>query len=91
MEFFNKLLKADHSFEQTLTPEGAARHASGTWSQTPDGTIRFSNAFLKTSGEPLKPDETATTAGSPGPPLQIEVAISGKIAQPIFRKQLIPW
>jgi len=85
------VIKADHSFEQTVTPNGVARHASGNWSQDSNGTIRLSNAFLKTSGEPLKTEETASTVGGPGPNLQIEVAISGQIAQPIFRKQLISW
>jgi len=85
------VVKADHSFEQTVTLDGVVRHASGTWSQAIDGTIRFSNAFLKTSGEPLKTEETASTIGSAGPELQIDVDISAQIAQPIFRKQLIPW
>jgi hypothetical protein len=85
------ILKADHSFEQTVTHDGIARHASGTWSQAPDGMIRFSNTFLKTFGESLKTGETASTVGGTGPDLQIEIAISGQVEQPVFRKRLAPW
>ena len=85
------ILKPDHSFEQTVTHDGIARHANGSWSQAPDGTIHFSSAFLKTSGEPLKTGETASTGGGSGPDLQIEIDISGQAAQPIFRKQLGLW
>lgn len=84
------VLNADHSFEQTVTREGVARHADGTWSHAPDGAIRFSNSFLKTSGEPLKIGETASTVGGTEP-LQIEITIAGEVAQPVFRKQLFPW
>ena len=45
-------LNGDHSFAQMiLTKEKITKHASGTWSQDSNGTVRFSRAFLKTSGE----------------------------------------
>jgi hypothetical protein len=45
------ILNEDHSFTQEIAQNGTTRHATGTWSQDSDGTVRFSKAFLKTSGE----------------------------------------
>jgi hypothetical protein len=45
------VLNADRSFTQEIVQNGATRDATGTWSQDSNGTVRFSRAFLKTSGE----------------------------------------
>ncbi len=82
------VLNADHSFDQTVMHGPTEKHATGTWNQDVDGTIRFSNSFLKTSGEPLGPNELASSPDPKGSNLQIEVSMSKHIPQPIFRKLL---
>jgi hypothetical protein len=80
------VLNPDHSFGQTVVNGASANHATGTWSQDSDGTIRFSNAFLKTSGEPLGPNELASSIDPRGSNLQVEISMSEHIMEPVFRK-----
>lgn len=82
------VMNADHSFDQTLAHDGVAKHANGTWSQLANGTIEFSNAFLKTSGEPLRGDESASSMDPKGAALQIEISKSSHTAEPVFYKRL---
>ncbi len=82
------VLNADHSFSQTVAHGVNASHATGTWNQDPDGTIRFSNAFLKTSGEPLGPNELASSIDPRGSNLQVEISMSDHVIEPVFRKRL---
>jgi len=82
------VLNADHSFSQTIALAATTNHATGTWSQDSGGTVRFSNAFLKTSGEPLQPDELASSIDPQGSNLQIEISKAANITEPVFRKTL---
>jgi hypothetical protein len=79
-------LNADHSFIQTLIHDGVSNHASGTWSQLSDGTIEFSKASLKTSGEPLRADESASSIDPRGSALQVEISKSEHAMEPVFYK-----
>jgi hypothetical protein len=79
-------LNADHSFDQTLTHDGVSNHASGTWNQLTNGTIEFSKAFLKTSGEPLRPDESASSMDPRGSNLQVEISTCRHAVEPVFYK-----
>lgn len=85
------VLKSDQTFEQTVTNVGVVKHAVGRWSVNRDGDISFSKAFLKTSGEPLRADETASAWNPKGSNLQIEIAVTSDLGQPTFRKRQIPW
>ena len=67
-------LNEDHSFVQTLTRSDVTKHASGTWSQDPNGTVWFSKDFLKTSGESLSENELASSMDPQGSNLQIEIS-----------------
>ena len=82
------ILSADHSFTQTITHDGIANHATGTWNQDPDGTVRFSKEFLKASGEPLGGDEFASSIDPQGSNLQIEISMSEHVTEPVFYKRL---
>lgn len=82
------VLNADHSFAQTIARGANANHAIGTWSQDSEGTIRFSNTFLKTSGEPLGPNELAWSIDPRNSNLQVEISMSEHVAEPVFRKRL---
>jgi hypothetical protein len=84
-------LNEDHSFFQMLTREGVTKQANGTWSQDSSGTVRFSNRFLKTSGEPLSDDETASSIDPQGSGLQIEISVSEHLPEPVFHKRLLGW
>jgi hypothetical protein len=84
------VLKPDRTFEQTVTNLGIAKHAVGSWSFNRAGDISFSKAFLKTSGEPLRADETASAWNPKGSNLQIEIAVTSKSGEPTFRKRLLP-
>jgi hypothetical protein len=84
-------LKVDSTFEQTLGQGPSSRHAVGTWIKKPSGDISFSRTFLKTSGDPLQEDETATTAGGGGPDLQIEIARNNSSGLAVFRKWTPSW
>ena len=85
------VLNTDNTFHQTITSAGVEKSATGHWSQTSDGTVRFSSAFLKTSGEPLSPDETATSMDPRGSNLQIDISTESHAGIPVFRKRLLPW
>lgn len=81
-------LNEDHSFAQDIMHDDVIKHASGTWSQDSNGTVWFSKQFLKTSGESLTADESASSMNPHGSNLQIEISLSGRIPEPIFRKRL---
>jgi hypothetical protein len=85
------ILSSDHSFSQTVAHGAIANHAEGTWSQDSDGTVRFSRAFLKSSGEPLGANEIASSTDPRGSNLQIEVSLTPNIPEPVFRKRLVNW
>jgi len=85
------VLNSDHSFVQTVTVDGVAKHATGPWSQDSEGTVIFSEAFLKTSGEPLKTDEIASSMDPQGSNLQILVSKSEHSAEPVFQKRFPFW
>jgi hypothetical protein len=80
------ILKPDHTFEQSVTDGGIRKQAKGTWSFSPNGDIFFSKEFLKTSGESLGDDETASSMDPKGSNLQVEIAVISKSGAPIFRK-----
>ena len=82
------VLNADHSFNQTIAFGATTNHTLGTWNQDSDGTVRFSNTFLKTSGEPLQPDEIASSIDPQGSNLQIEISKNATIPEPVFKKIL---
>jgi hypothetical protein len=84
---------ADHRFSQTVVHVGDTHRANGTWKQDSDGTIRFSSAFLKTSGESLGPDELASAMDPRGGNnLQVEISKSAHVMEPVFHKHLMsPW
>jgi len=84
-------LSEDHSFVQTLTRDGVTKEASGRWSQDSSGTVRFSNHFLKTSGESLSNDESASSMDPRGSNLQIEISLSEHLPEPVFHKRLLVW
>jgi hypothetical protein len=83
------ILKADHTFEQSVSQGSFARQAQGTWETGQDGDIQFSRDFLKTSGEPLSAAETASAWDPKGSNLQIEIAVKPSLAQPVLRKRLL--
>jgi hypothetical protein len=84
-------LEPDHTFEQTVTHGGIAKHAQGTWTLSPTGDIVFSKSFIKTTGESVREDETANTVGGTEANLQIEIAVNPKLGAPTFRKRLFSW
>lgn len=81
-------LHEDHTFAQTLTHNDVTKQASGTWRQDANGTIWFSNQFIKTSGKSLSPDELASSVGPNGSNLQIEISLAPHIPKSVFRKGL---
>ncbi|MFY9854209.1 MAG: hypothetical protein WAK26_10075 [Terracidiphilus sp.] len=84
-------LKPDHTFEQTVTHGGIAKHAQGSWTLSQAGDIVFSKSFIKTTGESVREDETASTVGGTGASIQIEIAVNPKLGVPTFRKRLFTW
>ena len=84
-------LKPDHTFEQTVTHIGIAKHAQGTWALNPVGEIVFSKSFINSTGKSVREDETASTVGGAGASLQIEIAVNPKLGVPTFRKSLFTW
>lgn len=85
------VLNMDQSFTQEIVRNGITRRATGKWSQDPSGTVRFSSAFLKTSGEPLRNDETASSIDPQGSNLQIEISMAKHVPVPTFYKRLSWW
>jgi hypothetical protein len=84
-------LKPDRTFEQTVTHGGIAKHAQGTWTLSPTGDIVFSKSFIKSTGESVREDETASTVGGTGGSIQIEIAVNPMLGMPTFRKRLFIW
>ena len=76
----------DHSFAQTITINNMTKRANGTWSQDKNGTVWFSNQFLKSSGESLSADESASSIDPQDSNLQIEVTMAGHKPEAIFHK-----
>lgn len=86
------VLRPDHTFEQTVSHSGVVKHATGSWSFNQSGDIIFSKAFLKTSGESLRDDETASSVNTEGSNnLQIQIAVASKSGAPTFHKRQVPW
>jgi len=83
-------VSADHTFKQDWTNGSSVKEAKGTWNTMQNGDIQFSKEFLKTSGDPLAEAESATAWNPKGSNLQIDVAVSPSLAQPVFRKRF-PW
>jgi len=82
------LVREDHTFEQTVSHLGMEKHSEGTWSLSKSGDVLFSRGFLKTSGEALQKDETASAdLNLRGSGLSIEVAMTSKSGVPTFRKK----
>jgi len=82
------VLRPDHTFEQSINPLGVAKQAKGGWSISQNGDIVFSKDFLKTSGESLRSDETASHDGHlQGRNLQIQIAKTSRSGVPTFRKK----
>jgi hypothetical protein len=82
-------LNGDHSFAQTLTRNDVTKYANGTWSQDSHGTIWFSKHFLKTSGQSLSADESASSIDPQGSNLQIEISMSEHFPEPVFHKRFL--
>jgi hypothetical protein len=86
------VLSPDHTFEQTVSALDVAKHAQGSWEFNQHGDIAFSKAFLKTDGEALTEDETASCGDPRGSNyLSIEVDMTSKSGSPTFRKKLLTW
>jgi len=81
------VLKPDHTFAQAINTLGVAKQAKGSWSLGQNGDIVFSKDFLKTSGEPLRSDETASAEDPKGSNLQIQIALTTSSGVPTFRKK----
>ena len=85
-------LESDHTFEQVITHEGVEKRARGKWSLNQSGDISFSKEFLKTSGESLRDDETASAWNPSGSNLQIQIAVVSKSGgAPTYHKERFPW
>jgi len=80
------VLNPNFTFEQSVTNLGITKQAKGTWNLTEDGDIVFSKDFLKTSGEALRQDETASAWNPKGSNLQIQIAVTTMSGAPTFRK-----
>jgi hypothetical protein len=86
------VLNVDRTFEQTITHEGVSKHAKGSWNLSQSGDIIFSKEFLKTNGEALRDDETASAWDPKGSNLQIKIARTfNSGGPPTYRKKLFPW
>jgi hypothetical protein len=81
-------MKADHTFEQTVTRDGNAMHAKGAWALNKDGDIAFSKEFLDFSGRPIAFERSASAWNPKGSNLQIVVSVKSPAGAPIFRKSL---
>jgi hypothetical protein len=85
------VLNPNHTFEQSVTSLGIMKQAKGTWNLTENGDIVFSKDFLKTSGEALREDETASAWNPKGSNLQIQIAVTSRSGVPTFRKSQFLW
>ena len=85
------VIKSDHTFEQSVTHANIAKHAQGGWGVSQNGDIYFSNAFIKTTGETLRNDETASAWDPKGSNLQIQIAVISTSGAPTFRKKQFLW
>src|ERR1035441_3755854 len=81
------ILREDYTFEQSVSHLGVEKHSEGTWSLSKSGDLVFSRAFLKTSGEMLQEDETASADLHFKGGLSIEVAMTSRSGVPTFRKK----
>lgn len=85
------ILSARHTFEQAVTLHGATKRASGTWRFDSKGDIEFSREFIKSTGDSLNADETATAWNPKGAPLQIDIEAASKLKNPVYWKWQMPW
>jgi hypothetical protein len=81
------ILKPDGTFAQTVNHLGIAKQATGNWSFNQKGDVLFSKAFLKSSGDALRGDETASAWDPQGSNLQIEIAATSTSGPPTYRKR----
>jgi hypothetical protein len=82
------VLKPDHTFEQVIHILDITKQAKGNWSLAQNGDIIFSKDFLKTSGEALRSDETASAWDPKGSNnLQIQITMTSSSGVPTFRKK----
>jgi hypothetical protein len=81
------ILKPDGTFAQTVDRLGIAKQATGNWSFNQKGDITFSKAFLKSSGDALTSDETASAWDPKGSNLQIVIAATSTSGPPTYRKR----
>jgi len=81
------ILKPDGTFEQTVNHPGIAKQARGSWNFNRKGAVIFSKAFLKSSGDALKADETASAWAPKGSNLQIEIAATSTSGPPTYHKR----
>jgi hypothetical protein len=85
------VLRQDHTFEQTIGRLATVKHAEGKWTTSEGGDVIFSREFLKTSGEALRENETASAWDPKGSYLQIQIAMASPSGAPTFRKKQFPW
>lgn len=81
------ILREDHTFAQSVSHLGVEQHSEGTWNVSKSGNLFFSRSFLKTSGEMLQEDETASADLHLKGGLSIEVAMTSRSGVPTFRKK----
>jgi hypothetical protein len=84
-------LRPDQSFEQEIAVSGPSTRSQGTWTIGKNGEVNFSRAFLKTSGDSLKENETAVAENPQDTNLQIEIRATSKEGIPTFHKHQAPW
>jgi hypothetical protein len=84
-------LKPDQSFEQEIAVSGFSTRSHGTWAIGKNGEVNFSRAFLKTSGESLKENESAVAENPQDTNLQIAIRATSKAGSPTFHKHQAPW
>jgi hypothetical protein len=85
------VLRANRTFEQTVSFKGVTKHASGAWNFNSKGDIEFSREFIKSTGDALSADETATAWNPKGAPLQIEIDAASRLKEPVYWKWQMPW
>lgn len=82
-------LNTDHTFRQSWSKEGSAKEVAGTWETTKTGDVKFSEKFLKTSGDPLDEWESASAWNPKGSNLQIVISVNPSFAEPVFRRKVL--